>query len=171
MDPAAEQRRRAKSDRYQQLSQWLLKHAQQQLELGDTMQASEKTYGAVAHAVKAYGELRGWNHFGHHRIELVLDQLRDEWDDPELVTLHAVVKELHNNYFEYEISATRVRDYFQAAKSLTEKLAILRSSPPRPLPSSSLSREQRRRLSMLMQPPSREQVAAEDLPSLEDLPE
>jgi HEPN domain-containing protein len=170
-DADAEQRRRAKSERYFQLSQWLLKHAQQQLDRGDTMQASEKAYGAVAHAVKACGERRGWNHFGHCRVEMVLDQLRDEWDDPELVTLHGAVKELHNNYFEYEISATRVRDYCQAARSLTEKLAIVRNSPPRPLSSSSLSREQRRRLSMLMQPPTREQVAAEDLPSPEDLPE
>ena len=61
-DPETEQQRRDKSERYFQLSRWLLKHAQEQLDLGDTMQASEKAYGAVAHAVKACAELRGWNH-------------------------------------------------------------------------------------------------------------
>ena len=79
-----ERPRREKSERYFLLSRWLLKHAQEQLERGDTMQASEKAYGAVAHAVKAYGELRGWNHYNHHRVGLILDQLRDEENDPGL---------------------------------------------------------------------------------------
>ena len=171
MDPAAEQRRRAKSDRYQQLSQWLLKHAQQQLELGDTMQASEKSYGAVAHAVKAYGELRGWNHSNHHRVGLILDQLRDEENDASLTEAFDAVESLHNNYFEYEIDPTRVRDRVQTALRLVERLDGLRNAQPNPLPSSSLNQEQRRRLTQLMQPPAREQVDAEDLPSLEDLPE
>ena len=97
-DPYTEQQRRAKSDRYFRLSQRFLKHAQEQLDLGDTLQASEKAYGAVSHAVKSYGELRGWNHSNHHRVELILDQLREEENDPEVIMLHAVVKELHNNY-------------------------------------------------------------------------
>ena len=169
-DPETERHRREKSERYYRLSQRLLKHAQEQLERGDTLQASEKVYGAVAHAAKSCAELRGWNHFNHYRVELALDQLREEWDDPELVTLHGVVKELHNNFFEYEISPTRVRDYFQAAESLIEKLDTVRNSPPRPL-SATLNREQRRRLAQLMQPPTQDQAAVDDLPLLEDLPE
>ena len=166
-----ERPRREKSERYFLLSRWLLKHAQEQLERGDTMQASEKAYGAVAHAVKACAELRNWNHFNHYRVELVLDQLREEWDDPDLVNLHGAVKDMHNNYFEYELSATRVQDYFDAARTLVDKLDTIRNSPPRPLPSSSLNREQRRRLTQLMQPPAQPQLSVEDLPSLEDLPE
>ena len=173
-DPANESAsggRRAKSDRYAKLSKWLLKHAQDQLERGDTMQASEKAYGAVAQAVKAYGELRGWNHINHYRVELILDQLRDEWNDPELTTFHTVVKELHSNFFEYEMGTTRVGDCLEIAGKLMDKLNVIRNSPPRPLPSSGLDREQRRRLSQLMQPPSGDQVPVEDLPPLEDLPE
>jgi hypothetical protein len=145
--------------------------AQEQLELGDTMQASEKAYGAVAHAVKACAELRNWNHFNHYRVELVLDQLREEWDDPDLVNLHGAVKDMHNNYFEYELSATRVQDYFAAARTPVDKLDTIRNSPPRPLSSSSLNREQRRRLTQLMQRPAQPQPSVEDLPALEDLPE
>lgn len=170
-DPVTEQQRRAKSDRYAQLSQRLLKHAQEQLALGDTVQASEKAYGAVAHAVKACGELRGWNHYNHYRVGLTLDQLREEWNDPSLVTLHMAVKALHDNFFEYEMSTVQVNAGINAAKEIADKLEMIRNSLPRPLSSSSLSQEQRRRLSLLMQPPALEQIAAEDLPPLENFPE
>ena len=170
-EPETELNRREKSDRYYQLSQRSLKHAQEQLDQGDTLQASEKAYGAIAHAVKAYGELRGWNHYNHHRVELILDQLREEWDDPELITFHSAVKSLHDNFFEYELSTTRVGACLEAAKSLVAKLNFIKESPPKPLPSSSLNREQRRRLTLLMQPPTKQQLSMEDLPSLEDLPE
>ena len=170
-DPAAEQRRRAKSDRYQQISRWLLKHAQQQLERGDTMQASEKAYGAVFHAAKGYGELRGWNHYNHYRVGLIYDQLSDEENDLTLSSDFGIIEALHNNYLEYELPTNRVRGGLDVARKLVERLDGLRNAQPNPLPSSSLNREQRRRLTQLMQPPAREQVDAEDLPSLEDLPE
>ena len=169
--PESELPRREKSERYYRMSQRYLKHALEQLDRGDTLQASEKVYGAVAQAAKSCAELRGWNHYSHYRLELVLDQLSDEWDDPDLIILHGAVKDLHNNFFGYEISATRVRDYCQAAQSLIGKLDTVRNSPPRPLPSSSLNQEQRRRLSRLMQPPDQAQPEPEELPPLEDLPE
>ena len=171
MDPAAEQRRRAKSDRYQQISRWLLKHAQEQLERGDTIQASEKVYGAMSHAVKSCGELRGWNHYNHYRVGLIIDHLREEWDAPELSTGYLAIKALHDNYFEYEMTTVQVQSGIDAARQVVEKLEEIRQSDSRPLSSQSLNGEQRRRLTQLMQPPSREQVAAEDLPPLEDLPE
>ena len=171
MGPESEQQRREKSDRYFRLSQRLLKHAQEQLDLGDTVQASEKAYGAVSHAVKSCAELRGWNHYNHHRVGLVLDQLSEEWDDPVLVTLHMAVKALHDNFFEYELSTVQVQAGIDAATEMMGKLNVIRSSSPRTLSSSTRSQEQRRRLSQLLQPPAQEQVPADNLPPLEDLPE
>ena len=170
-EPEIEQYRREKSDRYYWLCQRFLKHAQEELERGDTLQASEKAYGAIAHAVKAYGEYRGWNHYNHHRVALILDQLRDEENDPSLTESYDAVESLHNNYFEYELEPTRVRDRLDTAKSLVERVENLRRSTPNPLPSATLNREQRRRLTLLMQPPTMQQLSMEDLPSLEDLPE
>ena len=170
-DPEIEQQRRAKSDRYLLLSQRLLKHAQQQLERGDTVQASEKTYGAVSHAVKSYGELRGWNHSNHHRVGLILDQLSDEESDITLTTDFGIVESLHNNFFEYVMPTNRVRGSINVAMRLIDRLESLRNSEPRPLLSSAMNREQRRRLTLLMQPPAQNQATVEELPSLEDLPE
>ena len=171
VDPETEQQRRAKSDRYFQLSQRFLKHAQEQLEMGDTLQASEKAYGAVAHAVKSYGELRGWNHSNHHRVGLILDQLSDEESDISLTTDFAIVESIHNNFFEYVMPTNRVRGSVSIAKNIIDRLEVLRHSEPQPLPSSSLNREQRRRLSQLMQPMMDGGIPVEDLPSLDDLPE
>jgi len=170
-NPESEQQRREKSDRYFRLSQRLLKHAQEQLDLGDTVQASEKAYGAVSHAVKSYAELRGWNHYNHYRVGLILDQLSEEWAEPNLVTLHMAVKALHDNFFEYELSTVQVQAGIDAANEMVDRLDTLRNSPIKPLTSSGLSNEQRRRLGQLMQPPVQEQVPAENLPPLEDLPE
>ena len=170
-DSETERQRREKSERYFRLSQRSLKHAQEQLDRGDTVQASEKAYGAVAQAAKSYGELRGWNHYNHYRVGLIYDQLSDEEEDVTLTTDFGIVESLHNNFFEYELPTNRVRGTLELAARLIGRLEILRHSEPNPLPSASLNREQRRRLTLLMQPPAKEQVSVEDLPALEDRPE
>ena len=170
-DPDTEQNHRDRPDRHFQLSRWLLKHAQEQLERGDTMQASEKAYGAVFHAAKAYGELRGWNHFNHYRVGLIYDQLSDEENDLNLSSDFGIVESLRNNFLEYELPTNRVRGSLDVARRLVERLESLRNNQPNPLPSAALNREQRRRLTLLMQPPAREQVPPEELPPLEDMPE
>ena len=168
--PENEQRRQEKSDRYAKLGRLKLGEAQQELNQGDTMQASEKAYGAVSCAAKAYGEKRGWNHYNHHRVGLILEQLRDEWDAPELVVAHLAIRALHNNFFEYELSSTVVQDGIHAAQRMVARLEEIRQSEPRPLPSESLNRERRRRLTLLMQPPQKAQLPIEDLPEVDEPP-
>ena len=168
--PDNEADRLEKSDRYAKLSRLRLWEAQQELNQGDTMQASEKAYGAVSCAAKAYGEMRGWNHYNHHRVGLILEQLREEWDAPELVVAHLAIRALHNNFFEYELSSTVVQDGIHAAQRMVARLEEIRQSEPRPLPPESLNRERRRRLTLLMQPPQKAQLPIEDLPEVADPP-
>ena len=168
--PESEADRLEKSDRYAKLSRLKLWEAQQELNQGDTMQASEKVYGAISCAAKAYGEKRGWNHYSHHRVELILEQLREEWDAPELAFGVLLLKGMHNNYSEYELSSTVVQDGIHAAQRMVARLEEIRQSEPRPLPSESLNREQRRRLTLLMQPPQKAQLPIEDLPEVDEPP-
>ena len=168
--PENEQHRLEKSDRYAKLGRLQLRQAQQELNRGDTVQASEKAYGAVSCAAKAYGEKRGWNHYNHHRVGLILEQLREEWDAPELVVAHLAIRALHNNFFEYELSSTVVQDGIHAAQRMVARLEEIRQSEPRPLPPESLNREQRRRLTLLMQPPKEAQLPIEDLPEVDEPP-
>lgn len=170
LDPDNEQDRRKKSDRYAKLGRLELWQAQRELNRGDTIQASEKAYGAVCSAVKAYGEKRGWNHYNHHRVVLILEQLRDEENDPKLTEAYDAVKSLHDNFFEYELGVTRVQDRIGTARELCATLESLRQAEIHPLPSESLNREQRRRLTLLMPPPQKAQLPVEDLPEVSDLP-
>ena len=160
-----------KSDRYARLSRLKLRQAQGELERGDTMPASEKAYGAVGCAVKACAELRGWNHYSHLRVGRIIEHLTDEWREPELSRHYLALYGLHSNFFEHCLSAALVQEGLETAKILTARLEEIRQSEPRPLPRTSLNQEQRRRLALLMQPPKEEQVALEELPTLEDLPE
>ena len=43
----------------------LIRHAWEQLEQGDRLQASEKAWGAVAHALKDIAARRGWRNRAH----------------------------------------------------------------------------------------------------------
>ena len=46
-------------------SERLMRHAWERLEQGDRLQASEKCWGAVAHALKAVSQRYGWRHRTH----------------------------------------------------------------------------------------------------------
>ena len=168
--PESEADRQEKSDRYAKLSRLRLWEAQQELNRGDESQASEKVYGAISCAAKAYGEKRGWNHYSHHRVELILEQLREEWDAPEFTAGILLLKGMHDNYFEHELSPIVVQDGIYAAGRITAQLEEIRQSEPRPLPSESLNRGQRRRLTLLMQPPQKAQLPIEDLPEVDEPP-
>ena len=168
--PENEQHRQEKSDRYAKLSRLKLGEAQQELNQGDTMQASEKAYGAVSCAVKAYGEKRGWNHYNHYRVMLILEQLREEENNPALTEAYDAVKSLHDNFFEYEMSVVWVQDRIGTARELCAALESLRQAEPHPLPAESLNREQRRRLTLLMQPPQKAQLPIDDLPEVDEPP-
>ena len=170
LDHENEQYRLEKSDRYARLSRLRLWEAQQELNQGDESQASEKVYGAISCAAKAYGEKRGWNHYSHHRVELILEQLGEEWDAPELPYGVLLLKGMHNNFFEHELRPIVVQEGIHAAQRMVARLEEIRQSEPRPLPSESLNREQRRRLTLLMQPPKEEQIPVDDLPEVADPP-
>ena len=162
--PDNEQSRQEKSDRYARLGRLKLWEAQQELNREDTMQASEKVYGALSCAAKAYGEKRGWNHYSHHRVELILEQLREEWDDQELTAGVLLLKGMHNNFFEHELRSIVVQDGIYAAQRMVARLEEMRQASPRPLPPESLSPEQRWRLALLTLPPGGKLPTVGDLP-------
>lgn len=68
---------------------------------GDRLQASEKIWGAVAHALKAVANERGWERDGHQRLRNVALHLQDHpaVDDPEIGTLLRSVEAFHRNFY------------------------------------------------------------------------
>lgn len=147
---------RERSDRFADLSRLKLQQAQEELDRGDTAQAAEKIYGALTNMVKACGELRGWNHYNHHRVDLIIDQLAEENGQPQLAFAQTAAIQFHSNFFEHEFTAFRVQAGIDSIKTAIEQLEAIRQQPAPPAPSrQSLTQEQRRRLTLLNQPPEK----------------
>ena len=143
------------SDRYAAISRKLLGQAQEELDAGDVMQASEKAWGAAAHAIKAVAEKWGWYHQGHFRLNAVVEFISFERGRPELVSLYSEPSILHSNYYEHVYFADRVQVAINSVKAFVDEMELIRAEPvPAFLPSESLTRDQARRLRLLNTPPT-----------------
>ena len=166
-DHLTPEQRQARSDRYADLSRLKLHQAQQELDQGDTAQASEKAYGALTNAAKACGELRGWNHYNHHRTGLILTQLSQENNAPDLVVADMACSAQHSNYFEHQYDSTEVQIGIDIVAAACAKLESIRQQPIPPAPDrNSLSAEDRRRLTLLNQPPDEIELPVERMPAV-----
>jgi len=87
-------------ERYMLLNGKYLEDAEHLLEAGDSPQASEKLWGAVAEMVKAVAARRGWRHFSHRELWDVVQRLSRESGDDEIVELFGLAESLHANFYE-----------------------------------------------------------------------
>ena len=99
----------ARAARYASLSQHLVDEAQIQLDSDDLIQASEKAWGAAAHAIKSVAQTRGWNHHRHDLLRDIATHLVEEWDRPAMIYLFDSASALHTNFYEHELDAEEVQ--------------------------------------------------------------
>ena len=123
---------RENEEKYAELSLRLLGQAQEEFDKGDRLQASEKAWGAAAHAMKAAAERRGWNHHNHGLLFAVAGQLSDDVGDPELRTLFHVASSMHQNFYEDWQPEGSVREGINQVRRLVELMEALRAEPARP---------------------------------------
>ena len=83
-----------------EVSREFLIHAREQLDLGNSLQASEKGWGAAAHAVKAVAERRGWQHRSHRDLFVVSSRIAAATGRLEIAELFSVANALHQNFYE-----------------------------------------------------------------------
>ena len=88
------------SQTYQEASRRLLAQGFEELASGDTRQASEKGWGAIAQMLKSIAERRGWDHRGHRQIRVVASRLSEETGDADIRRLYRVASDLHTNFYE-----------------------------------------------------------------------
>ena len=112
-------------ERYMLLNGKYLEDAERLLEAGDSPQASEKLWGAVAEMVKAVATGRGWRHFSHRELREAVERLFQETGDADLVRLFAEAESLHANFYENWMSLDTVKLYAEDARRLVEKLRPL----------------------------------------------
>ena len=130
-------------EKYAALSRSYIQRADEYLQAGDRVQASEKGWGAVAEAVKSIAEERGWHHKSHRLLNDAALQLSEEWRRPDVLLLYTAAKDLHINFYEDDLELDNIAASVGNAKTLLGELEILRRRPPRPVPVR--TREQRNR--------------------------
>ncbi len=124
-----------------------MSRAENYLRQGDLVQASEKSWGAAACALKSIAEQRVWRHQSHSLPFGISGQVAEELGRPDLRDLFAVAKSMHQNFYEnwepadeVEYAVGRVKEY------LTELEAV---NPQFPTALNVETRAQRRRLERL----------------------
>ncbi len=86
----------------------MLEQAGRELDAGDVLQASEKGWGAAAHAVKAIAERRGWVHERHGHLFRVVRGIVAEMEQPRIMDLFRLAHDLHTNFYEGWLSHEEV---------------------------------------------------------------
>lgn len=119
------------ANRHIAYSRRLIQQANYELDRkGDRLQATEKAYGAVAHAVKAIGEDRLWRNDSHNLRRTIVNLIAAEFDRPELPPLHAIADVVHDNYFEDKLQHWILRSNLDQVGNLLSLLWEIRESGP-----------------------------------------
>ena len=125
--------RQERVERHAATSLRFIDQSQSELDKGDTLQASEKAWGAAAHAVKAAAESRGWSHGTHRLLFDIAARIADETGDPEYFDLFRVASALHQNFYEGWESDYTVQKSIERVKRLVQKMEALRIQSTRDL--------------------------------------
>ena len=120
------------ADEYAALSRRFVRQAQQEFDSGDRLQASEKAWGAAAHAVKAVAASRGWNHNSHRLLFDIVDQISRDMETPALRSLFQTANSLHQNFYENWQPDGLVQDGIYEVRQLVDLLDEIRARPPMP---------------------------------------
>ena len=115
---------------HSQISRRFQEHATIEINKGNRLQASEKVWASVSHAVKAVAEKRGWKHNGHGLIKDVAVQLGKEQGRPSLYRKHIKVAEgMHQNLYENREEWDDIED---ARKDAEQFMGLLKKDLARP---------------------------------------
>ena len=79
---------------------------------GDTLQASEKLWGAASHAVMAVATQREWNCRSHRELKNAVQRVAGERGDELIEGAFAAAEKFHKNFYQdemedYEVEADR----------------------------------------------------------------
>ena len=66
---------------------------------GDQAQASEKLWGAAAHAILAVSIERGWPHTSHPAMKRAAERLSEEHGDPLIAAYFGVAEKYHIDFY------------------------------------------------------------------------
>ena len=137
------------------ISRRFLEHAEIEIDKGNRLQASEKVWGAVSHALKSVAEKRGWEHGHRQNILDISAHLGKEFDlEGDFDLLLGSAKTMHVNFYENEYGEDTIRRAIGFAGEFVDQIERVRDAPPRPFTIDTT--EDRRRLRRLLNVPGSE---------------
>ena len=137
----------APNNKYADMSREYMARAEDYLRKGDLKQASEKSWGAAACALKSIAEQRGWHHQSHSLLHDIANQVVDELGRPDLHDMFVYAKSMHQNFYENWEPEEGVQYAVGRIKAYLAELEAV--SPQLPASFAVESRAQRRRLARL----------------------
>ncbi len=111
--------------RYKKLNGKFLKDAEELLEKGDVVQASEKFWGATAEIVKAYASSERIKTRTHNDLWQVVIDLDKEHPSLDLLKDFNQAGYLHSNFYEDELRPEAVSAAGEAVKDFAAKIERL----------------------------------------------
>ena len=109
----------ATAERHSEISAIFLDHAEDLFRAGDSLQASEKAWGAVAHCLKSIARRRNWPSGSHQALSVIKNRLAEESDNPARITsLYRSAEWLHKNFYEDWLANDVVERYIGDVREL-----------------------------------------------------
>ena len=143
-------------ERYEETSRHLLQQAQEELDRGDILQASDKVWGAVTDAVKAHARQRGWSCHTDNYVRDAARCIAVEYDRPYLRTLYGYLETVYHNLSEQLEESDEVRNWLNNAVTYIREIAALqpsKESSGQSFVPSEYQKDQERRLGRLTREP------------------
>ena len=116
------------------ISRRFIRHAREELERGNRLQAGEKAWGAVAQHLKIIGELRGWNHESHRQLESIGRHILAEFSAPSeiAVAVSNAYNIGHKNFYENQWGADKIAETIEEVEDALPFLESAQTEAPRP---------------------------------------
>ena len=107
---------------HMETSRRFITQAESELRAGDEIQASEKAWGAAAHAIKAVAERHRWRYDTHAALFRAVDNIVRLTGDQEIRTLFSAAIVLRQNCYEGWLDAEYIAGSIHDVKRLLTKL-------------------------------------------------
>lgn len=118
---------------YRRQSRHFLNLVDDELARGELEEASNKLWGAAAHAIKAVAESRDWTHNSHALLESAIMRSVAEGAPAHLVGLYDLASRFHRGFYgDQPFTANQIRNGKQPIAEFIQTLESL--PPPNPAP-------------------------------------
>ena len=113
---------------HEQICESFLDNAEAEFKRRDYLQASEKSWGAVAHFIKAFAKERGMLNGAHWHLSAAADEMFKVLDKPDDARLkYAAANALHQHFYENHLTIEQVRANMRSVRDLIADLKEARS--------------------------------------------